>query len=678
MKKTKWLLLIALLSALVLLAGCGETLEWRIPVMIEEVDGIIVSGENPVWVTPGESVSFSVTLQEGVTYLKNDSGAVYEDGILTLNRVLYPTTVTMETLRNPHYYEFDLQDPRCQGRMSTTVAPTESILGGTEITVSAEPYEDNIFSSWTVGASAARGGKVVSTSASYTFTLEGDTILYPNYISPAEAEAAAAEKMQLLVYNTNGGKVKETGETVYYQDVDVSYFKLPNCLAEKGYFEREGYILIEYNTKADGTGDGYSLGSKIITPTFTGDAVMLYCIWAKESDASLFETKVEGGKVTITKYTGNEDTVVIPKAIDGKPVTKIAAGAFVKKHFTTIVFPESIREVEKKSFVSCQNFTTLYMFDTVEKIYDDSFDYLTNFQHFYLNAAMTPKYAGSTEGNFCIKWERLVTTQDQNRIVVMSGSSSLYGLATMQLQEAFKNEYIVVNYGTNAGTAATFYMEICAPFMHEGDIMLQAPCPQSDTQLGSNIITWRLFRGTEQYYNGFRMVDMRHYSRLFSALMEYNAGRIDGADKAYGMKDGGMNEYGDIAAIYPLNDPKYGWSKNSILSPQQINATWAKNLTRVHEIVQASGATVYMSYGPSNRNQYHDKGLTDEYLARVDAGYQAAVTVPFISQIKDYIFEGQYMSNSNAHLGDEGRRIRTERLYNDLVAQMKKDGLYVP
>lgn len=676
--KTKWLLLFVLLTAVLLLAGCGETLEWKIPVMVAETDGVSVSGENPIWVNPGETASFSVTLEDGVFYLDNDAGASYENGTLTLSRVLYPTTVTLETVRNPSYYVFDLQDPRCQGTMSTTQAPAESVLGGTEITVSAEPFEGNVFSSWSVGASAARGGTVVSKDASYTFTLASDTVLYPNYISAAEAEAAAAAKMQLLVYNTNGGKVTETGETVYYQDVDVSYFKLPNCLAEKGYFEREGYILIEYNTKADGTGDAYSLGSKIITPTYTGDAVMLYCIWAKESDASLFETKEESGKVTVTKYTGNEDMVVIPKEIGGKPVTKIAANAFQKKKFTTIVFPESIREVARKSFVGCQNFTTLYMFDTVEKIYDDSFDNLTNFQHFYLNAAMTPKYAGSTEGNFCIKWERLVTTQDQNRIVVMSGSSSLYGLATMQLQEAFKNEYIIVNYGTNAGTAATFYMEICAPFMHEGDIMLQAPCPSSGTQLGSNEITWRLFRGTEQYYNGFRMVDMRHYNKLFSALTEYNAGRKDGADKAYGMKDGGMNEYGDISTIYPLNDPKYGWSKNSMLNPQQINATWAKNLTRVHEIVQASGATVYMSYGPSNRNQYHDKGLTDEYLDRVDAGYQASVTVPFISKVKDYIFEGQYMSNSNAHLGDEGRRIRTERLYNDLVAQMKKDGLYVP
>ncbi|MBQ4042629.1 MAG: leucine-rich repeat protein [Clostridia bacterium] len=676
--KTKWLLLFVLLASVLLLAGCGETLEWKVPVMVAETDGISVSGENPVWVNPGETVSFSVALEDGVFYLDNDAGASYENGTLTLSRVLYPTTVTLETVRNPSYYGFDLQDPRCQGKMSTTQAPAESVLGGTEITVSAEPLEGNVFSSWTVGASATRGGTVVSKEATYTFTLASDTVLYPNYISAAEAEAAAAAKMQLLVYNANGGKVKETGETLYYQDVDVSYFKLPNCLAEKGYFEREGYILIEYNTKADGTGDAYSLGSKIITPTYTGDAVMLYCIWAKESDASLFETKESGGKLTVTKYTGNEDTVVIPKAIGGKPVTKIAANAFQKKKFTTIVFPESIREVEKKSFVGCPNFTTLYMFDTVEKIWDDSFADLTNFQHFYLNAAMTPKYAGSTEGNFCIKWERLVTTQDQNRIVIMSGSSSLYGLATMQLQEAFKNEYIIVNYGTNAGTAATFYMEICAPFMHEGDIMLQAPCPSSGTQLGSNEITWRLFRGTEQYYNGFRMVDMRHYNKLFTAFREFNEGRINMGDKAYGMKDGGMNEYGDISTIYPLNDPKYGWSKNSMLNPKQINDTWAKNLTRVHEIVQASGANVYMSYGPSNRNQYHDKGLTDEYLDKVDAGYQAAVTVPFISKVKDYIFEGQYMSNSNAHLGDEGRRIRTERLYNDLVVQMKKDGLYVP
>ena len=678
MKKSKLLLFFTAFAAMLLLAGCGSVIERRVPVMIADADGVTVTGENPVWVLPGEDAVFTVQMEDGVYYLDNDAGAAYENGTLTVSRVLYPTTVTLETVRDPQYFRFALADPRCAGKMTTTTAPAEAILGGTEITVSAEPYEGGQFVSWTCGASAARGGTPVSTEATYTFTLEADTTLYANYMSAAEAEAASAATMQLLVYNTNGGTVAETGETLYYQDVDVSYFKLPNCLAEKGYFERDGYILIEYNTRADGTGDAYSLGSKIIIPEYTGEAVVLYCIWAKQSDPALFEYTESGGKLTVTKYTGNEDTVVIPAEIGGKPVSAIAEGAFMKKKFTTIVFPETIREVEKKAFQGCQNFTTLYMFDTVEKIYDTSFTDLTNFQHFNLNAAMTPKYAGSTEGNFVIKWERLVTTQDQNRIVVMSGSSSLYGLATMQLQDYFKGEYVVVNYGTNAGTAATFYMEICAPFMHEGDIMVQAPCPDSSTQLGSNEITWRLFRGTEQYYNGFRMVDMRHYNHLFSAFMEYNQGRLKMGDSYYGKKDGGMNEYGDIAAVYGLNSPQYNWSKTGWLNPPRIGETWAKNLTRVHNILKEAGVTVYMSYGPSNRNQYNDGSLTEEYIAKVDAGYQAAVTVPFISTIADYIFEGQYMSNSNAHLGDEGRRIRTERLYSDIAVQMEKDGIPVP
>ena len=106
--KTKWLLLFVLLASVLLLAGCGETLEWKVPVMVAETDGISVSGENPVWVNPGETVSFSVALEDGVFYLDNDAGASYENGTLTLSRVLYPTTVTLETVRNPSYYGFDL------------------------------------------------------------------------------------------------------------------------------------------------------------------------------------------------------------------------------------------------------------------------------------------------------------------------------------------------------------------------------------------------------------------------------------------------------------------------------------------------------------------------------------------------------------------------------------------
>lgn len=639
--------------------------------------GGTVEGENPVRVAAGGTASFDVTLPEGCVYLSNDAGASWEDGTLTLSRVLYPTTVTVKTVRDPVYCSFSLADPSCRGSILTSAAPGDRLLAGQEITVTAEPYENYVFSGWSLGATSAHGGKTVSRDASYTFTLTGDTALYANY-----AAYQGERDMYLLLYNTNGGACTEDGGTLYYQDVDITDFLCPNSLAERGYFTRDGYVLIEYNTMPDGSGDAYSLGSKIILPQNKSESVILWCIWAKESETSLFTFSEEkDGTLTVTGYSGNEDRVVIPASVKGKTVARIARGAFKNKAFTTMVFPSTIREVEHGAFSGCGSFTTLYMFDNIEKIYDDSFTDTSNFANFRLNAAMPPKYAGSVEGNFSRKWERLVTTQDQNRIVVMSGSSSLYGLKTTQLEELFKNEYIVVNYGTNAGTASTFYMEVCSHFMHEGDILVQAPCPDSGTQLGSNEITWRLFRGTEAYYNVFRLVDMRRYNKLFTALTEFNDGRRNMNDSSYTQVSSGIDQYGDITTIYGLNNENYvdgGGGPTHWLNPNRISDQWAANLADAHAKLKAAGVTVYFSYGISNRNSFDPRSLTEEYIAKTDAGYESKLTVPRISTIGDYIFEGKYLCNSNAHLGDEGRRIRTERLYRDIAAQMKKDGIPVP
>ena len=112
-----------------------------------------------------------------------------------------------------------------------------------------------------------------------------------------------------------------------------------------------------------------------------------------------------------------------------------------------------------------------------------------------------------------------------------------------------------------------------------------------------------------------------------------------------------------------------------MVNPNAISETRAKNLARVHNLLKDAGVTVYFSYGPANRNQYAKNALTEAYFKKVDAGFQKMLTVPVISTVGDYIFEGQYMSNSNAHLGAEGRRIRTERLARDIRAQMIKDGI---
>lgn len=110
---------------------------------------------------------------------------------------------------------------------------------------------------------ACRRNASASNEAEYTFTASKDITVYANYSVS-------------VIYNANGGTAKDGGE-LYTQKYSVVMYKCPNTLPDKGYFVRDGYTLVEYNTKADGSGTAVGLGSRIATD---GESSMeLYCIW---------------------------------------------------------------------------------------------------------------------------------------------------------------------------------------------------------------------------------------------------------------------------------------------------------------------------------------------------------------------------------------------------------------
>ncbi len=66
--------------------------------------------------------------------------------------------------------------------------------------------------------------------------------------------------------------------------------------------------------------------------------------------ASDFTYTVENGEVTITGYIGESEHVLIPDAIEDMPVTALAASAFYEKCVTTVVVPDSVRQVGTACF----------------------------------------------------------------------------------------------------------------------------------------------------------------------------------------------------------------------------------------------------------------------------------------------------------------------------------------
>ena len=663
MRKTIALGAAALAVSAALLAGCAREIRRPVSVMLTEGEGYTIEGENPVSVFPGEDAKFSVRLDEGYT-LVSCPGAAYADGVLTVPRVLYPATITPDVRDHVEIVSFAVYEPAARGYIVSNTAPGE-LPTGTSVTLSAEADDGFVFAAW-----EDENGVTVSTDASYSFTLTRDTSLVARFRT---VEEEAQRSSALLVYNLNGGECTLDGakDGIYYDEVSTEIYKLPNSLPSLDYFVRDGYHLIEYNTKPDGTGDGYSPGSKILIGDET--SAVLFCIWMKEADASEFTYTEKNGEVTVTGYTGTASDLAIPAEIGGKPVTVLGGKAIRSASLERLSLPRSLRSVEAGAVYDCSALTTVYFPDTIERIPDTAFSACPEYKNFYIYAASLPRYGPGVS----LKFEALVRTQDRNRIIVVSGSSSWNGLDSKQLGAAFNDDYYVVNYGTNAGTPAIMYMEMISHFVHEGDIVVQAP-EHADCQIGSLDMTWKMYRETEMYYNLYRYIDVRRYTRMYSSYTEHQKTRLAIATVAsYTARPGNYDEHGDmITDRSKLNDPNYTSNFNIGYSPKAVTDRYAENLNDAHKRLLDAGATVYFSFAPHNYNGLTRTARTEENMHAYTNRFREVLNVPVISYLGDYTLAGQYIQDSDWHPNDVGREMRTAQLAKDLKVQMAKDGIW--
>lgn len=671
-------LVFALFAMLLVLSGCREvSASAGVRVMLSEGEGFTITSANPVIVEPGGTAAFQIDMPEGFVCIQHSEGTVFDaaTNILYITDVKYPRTISMRVADNPKQVKFFLENSGNGGYVGSEVEQG-FVYSGTVARCYVKTKPEFRFDGWSLKHSLARGGKLLSTAETFDYVVEENTFLYANFtrvVAEVKPENPNRETY-MITYDAGEGVYAGTNVSVITFEME-KYHIYENCLPANDTFVREGYQLIEFNTKPDGTGDGYSLGSKIINAYDPNEPIVLYCIWAKETDPSLFTYTEPGDTVTITGYSGSEETLVIPERINGKKVTRIKTGAIHAETASTIVLPKSLTHVEPEAIITSSAFTTLYMFDNIVDIKNNSLTDRSAMSNLRLNAAHKPGFTNSVEGCFGEKWERLASS-DKPVIVVVSGSSSLYGLNGAMLQSMVGEDYTVVNFGTNAGVSSVFYMEMLSHFLDEDDILIHAPEIGGST-MGATNVTWRLFRGTEYYINVWRHVDMTRYTEFFSQLSEFNTYRQN-SSLDYTVRAASMNIYGDIDNVVVENDPEYHAGANISLNPNAISGGNQQNLNWVYQLLMDKGVTVYMSCAPCNYNaipgQYRNDAAMDAYME----GIRSSVIVPVISHIKDYILPGEKMYNSDYHPNAYGRDERTEHLYADLAAQMEKDGRPLP
>lgn len=133
-----------------------------------------------------------------------------------------------------------------------------------------------------------------------------------------------------------------------------------------------------------------------------------------ESPVANFEYEInEKGTITITKYIGTEDSVVIPHKIDNIIVERIGRLAFFENSLSSVVMPDSIASILDAAFQKCKNLeyvkfssnlkvigpiafnectslkTVDLSYDTMTKIYENAFSYCDNLETVVLGNNIT-------------------------------------------------------------------------------------------------------------------------------------------------------------------------------------------------------------------------------------------------------------------------------------------------
>ncbi len=545
------LYLTALPQHTVTLLGNGFSVSRAWVVGYEQQTAVVGSAQMTAY--KGESIVYELSADSGRIITGVSSGSFNPTtGVLTVSDLSASQSITVSTsildeeLSKSYVYVFQ----KGFSGDTTSVMPGLNIQGNTEAVLEANDYS-RIFRGWTVGRSLSGGGQLIGTDRRLELVInagvasdDGQVVIYSNY---SDADT--------IIYDANGGEINSSsanasaskyytvsvdGErlTLTYGDRYLSFMEAASSFYDDGTFTRAGYVLMEYNTRADGSGTSYSIGSKVPLLGAYSDHPTLYCIWAKETDPNDFTYEshtlycpvsyekaphwIENG-IIITSYNGDDETVVIPEMIAGKTVIAIAGGAFTDKSVKTLVMGRRMLEVKNGAFVGCSSLETIYFPDGMYNINNEALDTAsyTSLKNLYVNATLAPRFVGADNGALSVKLSRLITDVNKPMVIVIAGSSSYQGLGTEYMEALLGGEYRVVNFGTTRTTNGIIYLEAMAKLADEDDLILYAP-ENSSYMMGEVELYWKTLRDLESMNNFWRYIDISEYSNVFGAFTEFN------------------------------------------------------------------------------------------------------------------------------------------------------------
>ncbi len=512
------------------------------------------------------------------------------------------------------------------------------------VTLTATPKDDYLFDGWSIGNAMVNDQAAESTALTCEFTF-------------SEAKEVFLNTSMQLVYHENGGTIVKSGfdgtdtfSAVFYQN--------PNTLPEQNYFAREGYTLTGYNTKADGSGEAVSLGSKV---TGSKGKIELYCIWEENSPEADFEVKDDGKGVKITAYKGTSDTVVIPTEIGGKEVVSIDSSAFKGTQIKRVVIASTVTKIGANAFAGCKQLESVVITDTIEEINDSAFNNCSLLTNVRFNT--TTEIPKEWYSSAAAKIDRLIWAKDKKKIIIIGGSGSLYGFDSDVIYEALNGEYEIINFGENANISALVYFDIAEDFVNEGDIILWCPEPGFYT-LGYPRCSSRFWDFRKSNYDFTKYINPQYYEGFFSSFASFASALNENNMRGFDTLPSSISRYGDDITGHVWDGKKYDYNFN-----YQFSGGY--DMEDVIEAITDKGASVFFSFAAMQ-----ESGMENVKEKDVLAYEKMLTSIPGIVSISDYhdlILEDSDFWNSAWHLSSEGATKRSEQVAKDIKKALENN-----
>ncbi len=279
-----------------------------------------------------------------------------------------------------------------------------------------------------------------------------------------------------------------------------------------------------------------------------------------------------------------------------------------------------------------------------------------------------PQYTHEYNASFLDKMERLESLQSP-KIILVSNSNLAFGIQSDIIEKEVGMP--VVNLGLHGGLGNAFHERMPLFNLQKGDVVVIAHLDYHDDD---KILDPELALLTlENYFKYWKIFRPKDYPDILGVFPKYAykcALRFfAGADKEPASPTcyarSAFNEYGDN--VFP-RDIEAGESAPSLRHPK-VDAKSLKRINKLYDFCKARGADLVIAGAPILSGL---PGFDLQEYIDFQNRVESLAACPVISDFTDYVFDKKYFYASNLHLTNQGARLRSERLAEDLKKYLEK------